>query len=239
MISRKKHLVLLAAQAAATLLWLGLVLYPDPALLARSVQRTAHPPLNPVQVEVLVSEAPVGPEGEYDPRQLELFVRERVPYQSDWITYRVPYYFPTPREVLRHGAGDCKSRLVVLASLLERLEIPYEIRYSPNHFWVHYEGKVENELESDATAFYAGGDRGKSFQLPRGHLTATREAFRLYFWQVMPPERKALFLGGLFIPSLLVRGTAGRLSALTPEGFAKSLPDVDKALTTPGYTGGK
>ena len=73
-----------------------------------------------------------------------------MPYLYDWQTVGVPWYFPTTREVVEEGRGDCESRALVLASILEQKGIPWTLTMSIDHLWVDYPGKVPNEWENAA-----------------------------------------------------------------------------------------
>ncbi len=179
--------------------WTLLVLYPNPYRLIASIGRTIHPPLAPDAVADLV-------DGELalvldDPRAVEQFVLQRFPYQYDWETYRVPWYFPSVEEALERKTGDCKTRFVVLASLFEHLEIPYQKTLSLTHFWVVYEGKEEAGIERTELAWVIRDDEGVRFQRPGESARDVWDAFRKAFWDPMPFERKVLFLLG---PVLMV-----------------------------------
>ena len=86
----------------------------------------------------------------------------QVPYAYDWQSAGVPWYFPTTREALRAGRGDCESRALVLASILTAKGIPNELRMSFDHIWVDYPGKQANALENAGVQF-AGRQDGHFF----------------------------------------------------------------------------
>ncbi|MEN1761258.1 hypothetical protein [Anoxynatronum sibiricum] len=193
-----RHLFLLTG------IWVLLVLYPNPLNLARSIHRTIAPPVEPAKVAHLLAEAPSEPEA------LERFVLETFPYQYDWVTYGMPWYFPTLDQALANKTGDCKTRFIVLASLFEALEIPYQQSFSLSHFWVHYEGKEENSWEMEQNAFLVREDDGAMrVQVPREERRQVYENFRDGFWRAMPGHRKALLVTG---PLLFM--AAGLLLAL-------------------------
>lgn len=183
------------------LLWTLLVLYPNPGRLVISVARIARPPVDPAAVEHLLPSAP------RDPREAERFVLATFPYQYDWQTYNVPWYFPTVAEALAKGTGDCKTRFVIFASLLEAMDVPYRQTMSLTHFWVHYEGKEETSIERDQYAWLIRDEEGTRLQLPREEPGEIWDAFREAFWDHMPGPRKALLVAGPFLTVL-----AGRLS---------------------------
>ena len=175
----------------AMLLWIGLLLYPDPRVLAVSIRRLLHPPVDQAAVRDLADTLPD------DPAAVEAFSQQYVPYRSAWTVYGVPWYFPTVAEVLKDKAGDCQAEAVLTASILSAKGLPYTFRYSFDHVWVDYPGKGVNALEDPATAFVS--DEGKGWfaslpdRIPLRDIVRERVAFH---WNPMPPERKAgLFLG--------------------------------------------
>ncbi len=182
-------------------LWILFVLYPNPYRLFVSALRVLYPPVDPDAVESIAHAAP------RTPREMERFVLREFPYQYDWKTYNVPWYFPTTEEAMRAGTGDCKTRFVVLASLFEREEIRYEKTVSLSHFWINYEGKEETALERPEHAWLVQDEEGRRVQVPEEDLRDVWDAFRKAFWDPMPPERKVLFLMG---PPLAILLGAGR-----------------------------
>lgn len=180
-----RHLVL------GTLVWVLVVLYPNPLQLARSVYRILQPPVNPELVGHLVAEAPK------HPKEIEAFVLKTFPYQFDWYTYGMPWYFPTLEEALEQGTGDCKTRFIVLASIFEAKGIPHQLKFSLSHFWVHYEGKEENSWEMAQNAFLLREDDGSfRVQVPWEDSAQIRQNFVDGFWHAMPGHRKFLLLTG-------------------------------------------
>lgn len=174
------------------LLWVYLVLYPLPWLLPVSVARILAPPvavLAPPQAE-LFRDLPTA-------REIEQEVYRLLPYRYDWEVHRVPWYFPTLPEVLEKGQGDCKARFLLLASVLETRQIPYEIRVSPTHIWVDYEGKTESPYENPGvTMLWTDGEGQRRLQRPEVDWGESWQSFRAGFWDVMPGERKVLLLAG-------------------------------------------
>lgn len=174
------------------LLWILLVLYPNPLNLAISIQRGISPNTDPSAVESLSQELPS------DPVAIEKAVLERIPYSYDWETYSMPWYVPTVKQALDKGRGDCKARALVLASILEAKNIPYRLNWSPNHVWVEYEGKQDTSLENPDVKFYQQdpetGER--SFQFPRIPFGEVWNSFWRGFWSPMPVVRKALLVLG-------------------------------------------
>ncbi|MFO7942089.1 MAG: transglutaminase domain-containing protein [Bacillota bacterium] len=199
---------------AFLLLWTLFVLYPNPLRLVQSVYRVFEPPLDEEAVEHLLPGVP------RDPAELEAHVLAEYPYRHDWATYRVPWYFPTVGEALERGAGDCKTRFVILASLFEALEVNYIQTFSVSHFWLTYEGKGETALETASNAWLVRGEEGSRLQIPREDTRQIWRIFREAFWDAMPPLRKALFLLGAPLAVLLhlPLGLLIRLRGGVPEG---------------------
>lgn len=173
-------------------LWVLLVLYPNPSRLVLSMERLIDPGTNAAAVEAAAASLPS------DPAAIESAVLRNVPYGYDWEVYGMPWYFPTVDEVLKKGTGDCKGRALVLASVLEAKDIPYTLNTSPMHVWVDYEGKVETDIENQNAGFYAldpeTGER--SFSLPSIDAWQVMDSFWQGFWPPMPWERKALLIAG-------------------------------------------
>ncbi|MGE5228254.1 MAG: hypothetical protein ACM3MJ_00870, partial [Deltaproteobacteria bacterium] len=139
------------------LVWVLVMLYPDPGTLVRSVRNVAQPRIEPRAVAALAARLPD------DPRAIEAYVLDRqVPYAYDWQSADVPWYFPTTTEALAAGRGDCESRAVVLASLLTAKGIPNDLRVSLGHIWVDYPGKQASALENAAVQV-AGVEDGRFF----------------------------------------------------------------------------
>jgi hypothetical protein len=179
------------------LVWVLVVLYPNPLNLIVSLQRAFNPSIDPASVESLSRDLPS------DPAAIENTVLQQIPYSYDWESYGMPWYVPTVEEVLERGEGDCKARTLVLASLFEAKGIPYRISWSPIHMWVEYEGKKETAIENPRVEFYQQdpetGER--SFQLPKIPFSEVMHSFWEGFWDPMPGVRKALLLFGL--PALI------------------------------------
>ncbi len=175
------------------ILWVLLVLYPNPVRLATSVQRLMDPGIDATAVESASASLPD------DPAAIEDSVLESIPYGYDWQVYGMPWYFPTVREVLQKGEGDCKGRAIVLASVLEAKDIPYSLNTSPIHVWVDYEGKEDTDVENQKASFYhLDPETGqRSFGLPSIDPIEVMDTFWEGFWSPMPAMRKALLMAGL------------------------------------------
>ncbi|SES85493.1 hypothetical protein SAMN05660297_00734 [Natronincola peptidivorans] len=177
--------------------WTLFVLYPNPYRLGASIYRVIHPATNTAAVEDLAARAPS------DPKEIEKFVLEEIPYQYDWQTYGMPFYFPTAEEAIAKGTGDCKSRFVVLASVFEAKGIPYKQSFSLSHFWIDYEDKTETAIERSENAFLLRTEEGTKIQLPREDLQDVLEVLKEGFWDYMPLARKILLVLGLPIATMI------------------------------------
>ncbi len=136
-----------------------------------------------------------------------------VPEAFDARVYGVPWYFPSPREVLAAGRGDCEARAVVLASVLAARGIPYRFQASFSHLWVDYPGRPHPLGETADEAMMSQVDGRYRFRwpsLPRlAHNLANQRAL---LWTPLHPVRKILLLLGW--PCLLAgwpRRREGRL----------------------------
>jgi hypothetical protein len=175
------------------ILWILFVLYPNPLNLIISVQRVFDLDVDPAAVESMLNDLPS------DPAAIEKTVLDRIPYRYDWELYGMPWYFPTVKQALEKGEGDCKARALVLASIFEARNIPYRVNLSPIHIWVDYEGKEETSIENAQAKFYQRDPKtGKRlFQIPEISLGEVMDSIWRGFWSPMPDGRKALLIFGL------------------------------------------
>jgi hypothetical protein len=175
------------------ILWILLVLYPNPLNLIISIQRVLNFDADPGAVESMLNDLPS------DPVDIEKAVLARIPYRHDWELYSMPWYCPTIEQVLEREEGDCKARALVLASVLEAKNISYQVHSSPTHIWVDYENKQETSIENTQVEFYQydpeTGER--QFQIPHIGLSKVMDSFWRAFWDPMPDGRKALLISGL------------------------------------------
>ena len=174
-------------------LWILLVLYPNPLNLIISIQRVLNFDADPGAVEFMLNDLPS------DAADIERTVLTIVPYHHDWELYSMPWYCPTVEQVLERGEGDCKARALVLASVLEAKNITYQIHSSPMHIWVDYENKQETSIENAQVEFYEydheTGDR--KFKIPDIGLGKLMDSWGQQFWTPMPDGRKTLLISGL------------------------------------------
>ncbi len=191
--------------------WILFTLYPNPTDLAKSVYRVFRPPIN-ASLAALFDGPTAGLE---DARAIDARVQSEFPYQYDWVTYNVPWYFPTVDEAFAKMAGDCKTRLVVLASILEAHGIPYSIAVSPTHIWVEYAGKTPNRVENPEVALFSSTGGGRLSLPAHFDLRRSFDSFWTAFWIFMPIDRKLSLIGGLAV-TLIVLTTAGWASVCRP-----------------------
>ena len=189
------------ATTGLLLAWTVLVLYPNPLMLGRAIAQSWTPVVDADAVRALAATLPD------DPRQIEAAVLGRiVPYGVPWDVYGVPWYFPTPAEVLAAGRSDCQGRAVVLASLLKAKGIPYTLEASFDHIWVDYPGKNPTPIENPRVSIaQKAPDADYGFHLPADwNLQQSWEIERAYFLDPLPPWRLALLLAGAVV--ILRRG---------------------------------
>ncbi len=203
-------------------LWVLLVLYPNPVRLATSVQRLIDPGVDAPAVESAAASLPD------DPAVVEDSVLQSIPYGYDWQVYGMPWYFPTVREVLQKGEGDCKGRALILASVLEAKDIPYSLNTTPIHVWVDYEGKEETDTESQKASFYQiDPETGRrSFGLPSIDPIEVFDTFWEGFWGAMPAVRKALLMIGVIglIAARVIWSSESRRMRAERKGRRRPLP---------------
>ncbi len=134
-----------------------------------------------------------------DASWIEEYVIEEISYQYDWQTYGYPLYFPTVKEVIQNGAGDCKSRLVVTSSILSFYEIQHSFMASPTHVWVDYEEKKERGNESQRVAMVSRDEENFTFKLPEIDWNRTSKTFQEAAWNHAPMMKKISLIWGFFI----------------------------------------
>jgi len=175
------------------ILWIIFVLYPNPLNLIISIHRVLNFDANPSAVEFMLNDLPS------DPVDIEKAVLAGIPYRHDWEVYGMPWYCPTVEQVMEREEGDCKSRALVLASVLEAKNVTYQVHSSPMHIWVDYEGKNETSIENAQVEFYQydpeTGER--QFEIPEISLSEVVDSWQQQFWTTMPEGRKALLISGL------------------------------------------
>lgn len=174
--------------------WIGFVLYPDPRTFAVSLERLAHPPVDPTAVRDIAASLPD------DAAAVEAFSQSYVKYRYAWDLYDAPWYFPTVAEVVKDRAGDCQAEAILTASILAAKRLPYTLRYSFDHVWVDYPGKRITDLEDPATAFASNEGKGWLASLPdRLPLRSIVQARIEFHWDPMPLDRKVALLLGIIL----------------------------------------
>ncbi|MGZ4861819.1 MAG: hypothetical protein ACXV2E_03430 [Halobacteriota archaeon] len=131
---------------------------------------------------------------------IERYVDSHIHYAYDFHVYGAVWYLPTPSDVLKAQQGDCKSKAILLASLLEAKQIPHAVKVSPVHFWVDYRGKLQtNFTEQYETTQVAFAENGQ-FKLP-GETNALLylNAYKDLAWTSMPLLRKMALITGLVL----------------------------------------
>ena len=172
-------------------LWIGAVVYPNPRPLVTSIARLRTPPVDASAVAAIAPSLP----SSY--KVIEDFSLDYVDYRSAWSVYGLPWYFPTIQEVLQYRAGDCQARALLAASIFEAKGMPYTLRYSFDHVWVDYPGKLPPAMEDPATSFIADDGRGWLAKLPsRIPLWSIIKVRVAYHWTPMPLLQKIMILLG-------------------------------------------
>ncbi len=174
-------------------IWVILIFFPNPLVIPLDVYRLFEMPVQPTdEVRQVAESLPA------NGTSIERYVTEHVRYEYDFSSYGVMWYMPTPDDVLQSQHGDCKSRAVLLASLLEAKGIPHSMSISPIHFWVDYEGKEQ-------TNFSTQYETNDAAIVENGHVKVPQTATTLLYlrtyidivWTSMPVLRKLLFIVGL------------------------------------------
>ena len=207
------------ATAALLALWTLLVLYPNPLLLARSITQSWTPVIDPAAVRALAATLPD------DPAAIEQAVLTRiVPYAVPWDVYGVPWYYPTPAEVLAAGRSDCEGRAVVLASLLAAKGIPFSFSASFDHIWIDYPGKHPNASENPAVALAQKAPTATYWlHWPQEwDLRHSWDVESAYFLAPMPGWRWAILIAG-WVAIVLVRRALQRRKAAANQAILAPL----------------
>jgi hypothetical protein len=181
-------------KAIATI-WILFILFPNPGLLPLDVYRFFEMPTRPTDDVRLVADSLPA-----NATVIEHYVDSHIHYAYDFQAYGVIWYIPTPSDVLKAQQGDCKSKAVLLASLLEAKQIPHTVKVSPIHFWVDYSGKPRtNFTEQYETNQVALAENGQ-FKLP-GETNALLyvNAYKDLAWTSMPLLRKIALITGLVL----------------------------------------
>ncbi len=188
-----KVLDVLHYKKTLAVIWICLILFPNPLVIPLDVYRLFEMPVQPNQEVRQVAESLPA-----NGTSIERYVNEHVRYTYDFRSYGVVWYIPAPGDVLKSQQGDCKSRAILLASLLDAKGIPYSVSISPVHFWVDYEGRPQ-------TNFSAQYETADVAIVENGHIKTPEKATTLLYlntyidivWTSMPVLRKVLLISGL------------------------------------------
>ena len=185
-------------------LWTFIVCFPNPYIFARNVIRYIRLPVDPAIIEIIEAEVPD------EPREIEKFALALVKFQYDWQNYGTPDYVSTARQAVTRRRGDCEDRAIVLASLFEAKNIPYNLKASLVHYWVDYPGKKASRNENENVAFFGKKDGKYRLKMPdMSQWGRYLKSGKKGLWDVMPTARKMLMLSGwmliLFTGYLLSR----------------------------------
>jgi predicted transglutaminase-like cysteine proteinase len=186
--------ILLYKKAIAAV-WILLILFPNPIVVPLNIYRLFQMPTKPTDdVKTVAASLPA------NGSVIEQYVDEHVHYTYDFEAYGVVWYLSTPNDVLKSHQGDCKSKAVLTASLLEAKGIPYTLRVSPVHFWVDYSGRAQtNFSERYETTQVAIIDNGQ-FKIPsKTNAFLYLNTYKDIVWTSMPLLRKIALIGGLAI----------------------------------------
>lgn len=196
MIKSKSRIILLTIISFAV--WTFIVCYPNPYIFIRNFVRYAKYPIDTSVVDLISEDIPD------DPEQIDRLVHKIVKYEYDWVNYGVPWYMPEPKDVVIRGKGDCESRAMVFASILEAKGIPYSLKASLVHIWVEYPNKKHGSSENDDVSFVGKVDGKYRIKIPdisqwQHYIGVEKEML----WDVMPAYRKAIMVSGWAIIFLL------------------------------------
>ncbi len=194
--------------------WVFYVCYPWPLDLTKSVYRFVYQQTDPSseKLSFFIEKHSLGE----DPFEIEEFVFKKISYSHDWQVYNMPWYFPTVEEVLKKEKGDCKARFILIASIFESFNIPYQLFFSPTHIWINYPGRQETRFENEEVALFFTGEIESidsiiflsrdnfGLKFPEVDWNDSREIFWQAFWQYMPDSKKKLIYQGLFFSVFLV-----------------------------------
>jgi hypothetical protein len=186
---------LVTHKKAIASIWILFMLFPNLGVLPLNVYRFFEMPTRPTDdVQLVADSLPA------NSTAIEQYVDDHIHYAYDFQTYGVVWYIPTPSDVLKAQQGDCKSKAVLLASLLEAKQIPHTVKVSPVHFWVDYNGKLStNFTEQYETTQVAFAENGQ-FKLPvETNALHYLNTYKDILWTSMPLLRKIALIAGLVL----------------------------------------
>lgn len=188
------HQILRHKKAIAAI-WVLLILFPNPLILPLDVYRFFEMPTQPTNdVQLVAASLPA------NGTIIEQYVDAHVHYTYDFQAYGCVWYLPTPSDVLKSGQGDCKSRAILTASLLQAKGIPYTLEVSPIHFWVDYSGRPQTNFSDNYETTQVAVVNNGQFQLPtKTNALLYLNTYKDIVWTSMPLLRKIALVGGLAI----------------------------------------
>ena len=175
----------------ATVILIGFILFTSPIVVFKDIYRVQNPPVNPNSIDN-VSMIP------NQPSMIEEWVNNQIEYEYDFGTYGVFWYIPTPDEVLEKGRGDCKSRAILLASILEKKGVEYQLHISTFHWWVSYPEKKLSRYEKPE----ASVKEGENWKLPDikstlDRMWSVKDEYYSMTLVAMPLWKKIILIIGL------------------------------------------
>lgn len=177
----------------ATIILVIFILFTTPLVIFKDVYRVQNPPINPGSINN-VSSIPD------QPSEIESWVNSRIEYEYDFGTYGVFWYVPTPEEILEKGKGDCKSRAILLASILEEKGIDYELHMSLFHWWVSYPDKELTRYEVPEASVKEGEDwRFPNVRETLDRMWEVKDEYYSMIWGLMPLWKKLVLVLGLVL----------------------------------------
>ena len=177
----------------ATIILVIFVLFTTPLVIFKDVYRVQNPPIKSDSINN-VSSIPD------HPSEIESWVNSRIEYEYDFGTYGVFWYVPTPEEILEKGKGDCKSRAILLASILEEKGIDYELHMSLFHWWVSYPDKELTRYEVPEASVKEGEDwRFPNVRETLDRMWEVKDEYYSMIWGLMPLWKKLVLVFGLVL----------------------------------------
>jgi len=204
---------------AMLLIWTFVICFPNPYIFIRNGIRYVRPPVDPSIIQLIEEEIPE------EPVEMEKFVLALIQYKYDWENYGMPDYVATARQAVSKRRGDCEDRAIVLASLFEAKNMPYDLKASLVHYWIEYPGKKPNRGENEKVAFVGKVDGKYKIKLPDlGQWRRYMRAGRKGLWDAMPNYRKVLMISGWALILLSIYPLAMGLPRRSPA----SMQDMDQ-----------
>ena len=210
---------ILRHKKAIAAVWVLLILFPNPLVLLIDVYRFFEMPTKPTDdMQLVAASLPANGSA------IEQYVDAHVHYTYDFQAYGVVWYLPTPSDVLKSQQGDCKSRAILTASLLQAKGIPYTLDVSSVHFCVNYSGRAQTNFSENYETTQVAVVNNGQLQLPtKTNALLYLNTYKDIVWTSMPLLRKIMLVGGLAIILQFghLEGPKKRLQAYLKELFSK------------------